>query len=56
VRLARDGLSDAGIDNRLLISRRTVQYHLRKLFVKLGISSHSELDDVPPGDPPTARR
>jgi DNA-binding CsgD family transcriptional regulator len=50
-RLARDGLSNPEIGIRLFISPRTVQYHLRKIFTKLEISSRLELDRVLPSDP-----
>ena len=45
-RLAREGLSNPEIGTRLFISPRTVQYHLSKVFTKLGISSRSQLDRV----------
>ncbi len=55
-RLARDGLSNPEIGARLFLSARTVQYHLGKVFAKLGIGSRSQLDRVLPGDPDTAQR
>jgi DNA-binding CsgD family transcriptional regulator len=46
--MARDGLSNPEIGARLLISARTVQYHLRKVFAKLGIASRSQLERALP--------
>ena len=46
--VARDGLSNPEIATWLFISVRTVQYHLRRVFTKLGIASRSQLDRVLP--------
>jgi DNA-binding NarL/FixJ family response regulator len=42
-RLARAGLSDPEIGAQLLISARTVEWHVRKVFTKLGIRSRAQL-------------
>jgi DNA-binding NarL/FixJ family response regulator len=52
-RLARDGLSNPEIGTRMFISTRTVQYHLGKVFAKLGIDSRGQLHRVLPSDPDT---
>jgi DNA-binding CsgD family transcriptional regulator len=51
-RLARDGLSNTEIGARLFLSSRTIEWHLRNVFTKLGIRSRRELANALAGPVP----
>jgi DNA-binding CsgD family transcriptional regulator len=53
-RLTGQGLTNSEIGVQLFISPRTVEWHLRKIFTKLGISSRRQLSWAPPGTGPVA--
>ena len=42
-RLVASGASNKAVAAQLFLSRRTVEYHLGKVFTKLGVSSRVEL-------------
>jgi DNA-binding CsgD family transcriptional regulator len=49
-RLVAEGLSNREIGARLFLSARTIDYHLRKVIPKLGISSRAELISLDLGE------
>ncbi|HYN91623.1 MAG TPA: LuxR C-terminal-related transcriptional regulator, partial [Thermoleophilaceae bacterium] len=54
--LAREGLSNPQIGERLFLSPRTVEWHLKKVFSKLGIKSRMGLHDALPDRKQDAKR
>jgi DNA-binding CsgD family transcriptional regulator len=46
---ARDGRTNTEIGTELFLSPRTVEWHLRKVFAKLGIASRRQLQHAFPG-------
>jgi DNA-binding CsgD family transcriptional regulator len=47
-RMVADGLTNREVAAQLFLSPRTIDYHLRNVFVKLGIASRAELIRNPP--------
>ncbi|CAM5697819.1 helix-turn-helix transcriptional regulator [Streptomyces canus] len=54
-RLAKEGFTNPEIGARLFLSPHTVEWHLRKVFTKLGISSRKEITSVRPEGLTTTR-
>jgi DNA-binding NarL/FixJ family response regulator len=44
--MARDGASNQEIATQLFVSPKTIEYHLHKVFLKLGISRRAHLHRV----------
>jgi DNA-binding CsgD family transcriptional regulator len=49
--LVAGGATNRDVAAQLFVSPKTVEYHLRKVFLKVGVNSRVELARVPLGDP-----
>jgi DNA-binding CsgD family transcriptional regulator len=47
--MTRDGASNQQIATQLFVSHKPVEYHLHKVFLKLGISRREQLGRALPG-------
>jgi DNA-binding CsgD family transcriptional regulator/tetratricopeptide (TPR) repeat protein len=54
-RLVADGATNKAVAAQLFVSPKTVEYHLRKVFDKLGIASRGELIRIELGERPEAQ-
>jgi DNA-binding CsgD family transcriptional regulator len=49
--LVAAGATNRDVASQLFVSPKTVEYHLRKVFLKVGVSSRVELARIPLGEP-----
>lgn len=50
VRMVAQGMTNPDIAAQLFLSRRTIDYHLRQVFTKLGIASRAQLISLDLGE------